>query len=160
MGSGERPSMVTPFEALFPALQPQSYQVTSPTDAAYNCIAWAAGDTQTWWWPDADELAYWPAGASRAETVAAFVIAFNTLGYAPCAGDELEAGFEKVALFADTQGRLLHAARQLPSGRWTSKMGELEDIEHGLHDLAGAAYGSVVQVLKRPVGGPQARQPG
>jgi hypothetical protein len=44
-----------------------------------------------------------------------------------------------------------HAARQLPSGRWTSKLGPMEDIEHALHDLTGMAYGSVVLVMKRPV---------
>jgi len=43
----------------------------------------------------------------------------------------------------------LHAARQLPEGRWTSKLGELEDIEHALHDLTGTVYGSVVLVMKR-----------
>lgn len=26
-------------------------------------------------------------------------------------------------------------ARQLPNGRWTSKLGEVEDIEHDLSDL-------------------------
>jgi hypothetical protein len=56
-----------------------------------------------------------------------------------------------VALFADAQGVLLHAARQLPGGRWTSKLGALEDIEHALQDLVGTEYGSVVQVMKRPV---------
>jgi hypothetical protein len=67
-----------------------------------------------------------------------------------CEGDELEAGFEKIALFANNQGIPLHAARQLPSGRWTSKLGELEDIEHTLRDLEGEEYGSVALVMKRP----------
>jgi hypothetical protein len=42
-----------------------------------------------------------------------------------------------------------HAARQLPNGRWSSKLGKLEDIEHALDDICGSAYGSVVPVLKR-----------
>lgn len=33
--------------------------------------------------------------------------------------------------------------------RWTSKLGELEDIEHDLTDLEGAAYGKVVLLMKR-----------
>jgi hypothetical protein len=33
-----------------------------------------------------------------------------------------------------------HAARQLPSGRWTSKLVLREDIEHDLHALSGEAY--------------------
>ena len=68
-----------------------------------------------------------------------------------CPGEELEAGFEKIALFVDNRDTPRHAARQLPNGRWTSKLGELEDIEHGLHDLEGAEYGSVVAVMRRPL---------
>lgn len=34
-----------------------------------------------------------------------------------------------------------HAARQLPNGRWTSKCGQAEDIEHDLRDLEGRLYG-------------------
>jgi hypothetical protein len=56
-----------------------------------------------------------------------------------------------IALFADKNDFPLHAARQLPSGRWTSKLGELEDIEHGLRDLEGDAYGTVVLIMKRPI---------
>lgn len=67
-----------------------------------------------------------------------------------CAGEELETGFEKVALFADADGFATHAARQLNNGRWTSKLGELEDIEHALRDLEGVEYGTVVLVMKRP----------
>jgi hypothetical protein len=38
-----------------------------------------------------------------------------------------------------------------PNGRWTSKMGILEDIEHALHDLEGIEYGVVALVMKRPM---------
>jgi hypothetical protein len=30
-------------------------------------------------------------------------------------------------------------------------LGELEDIDHNLHDLEGNQYGSVALVMKRPV---------
>jgi hypothetical protein len=72
------------------------------------------------------------------------------LGYLVCDQDQLETGYEKIALFA-LADLPKHAARQLPSGRWTSKLGPMEDIEHALLDLAGIVYGSVVLVLKRPV---------
>jgi hypothetical protein len=67
-----------------------------------------------------------------------------------CDDERLEAGYEKVALFA-LLGKPKHAARQLPGGRWTSKLGEWEDIEHALHDLTGMVYGSVALVMKRPL---------
>jgi hypothetical protein len=46
-------------------------------------------------------------------------------------------------------GKPKHAARQLANGRWTSKLGELEDIEHTLNGLDGIWYGSVMLILKR-----------
>lgn len=53
--------------------------------------------------------------------------------------------------FANEQGIPQHAARLQPNGKWTSKLGELQDIEHRLRDLEGEVYGSVVLVMKRPV---------
>jgi hypothetical protein len=150
--------MVDPLVERFPGLAKGGYRITSEANKDYNCIAYAAGDTGHWWWPlppDVEEV-FWPAGVAREETLAAFRAAFSSLGFAACTGHELESGFEKIALFADDQGSPLHAARQLPDGQWTSKLGELEDIEHALHDLSGDAYGSVVLVMKRPLAGQEA----
>ncbi len=145
--------MVERIERAFPGLRGTGYQITSPQDDKYNCIAWAAGDTTDWWWPDepdSPDSAYWPPSVPRVETLEAFRDAFTTLGYLPCGDDQLEPGFEKIALFA-LAGVPKHAARQLPNGRWTSKLGPMEDIVHALQDLAGAVYGSVVLLMKRPV---------
>jgi hypothetical protein len=139
-------------ERLFPRLQGAAYRITSSARDTYNCIVWAAGDTNRWWWPGDAAQTYWPVGIPRLETLMAFCDAFATLGYTTCEQADLEAGFEKIALFADADGIPTHAARQLSDGRWTSKLGILEDIEHALEDLTGAAYGSVVQILKRPLG--------
>ncbi len=143
--------MVAHLESLFPGLRGSPYAITSPSDDVYNCIAWAANDNGHWWWPDPSPQAYWPAGVQREESLAAFQEAFLSLGYLVCADEALEAGFEKVALFADADGFPTHATRQLTTGRWTSKLGELEDIEHALHDLEGVEYGSVVLVMRRQV---------
>jgi hypothetical protein len=53
-------------------------------------------------------------------------------------------------------GTPTHAARQLPDGTWTSKLGISEDIQHALDDLAGAVYRAVVQILKRALPTPMA----
>ena len=143
--------MIAHLESLFPGLRGSAYEVSSPPDDVYNCIAWAANDKLRWWWPDMLKKRYWAAGVLRDETLAGFQAAFASLGYAVCDGEGLEAGFEKVALFADADGFPTHAARQLDSGRWTSKLGEIEDIEHALRDLEGVEYGSVVLVMKRSV---------
>jgi len=128
--------------------------VTSPKSNGYNCIAWAAGDNTRWWWPvPLRGLNYWPRGIPREETLPAFIGAFGTRGFAPCADSSLQNGIEKVALFARRAGGLLiptHAALQLESGQWTSKMGPLEDINHVTCDAVnGPGYGEVVQYLSR-----------
>jgi hypothetical protein len=72
-------------------------------------------------------------------------------GFAVCEAGDAETGFEKVALYA-TSTFYTHAARQLPGGKWTSKLGRAEDIEHdSADDLAGGVYGSVVLFMKRKV---------
>jgi hypothetical protein len=58
---------------------------------------------------------------------------------------------EKVALHAK-HGCPTHIARQLPNGRWTSKLGRWEDIEHDEFDLTGNGldeYGDIAQYFKR-----------
>lgn len=115
-----------------PHLNPTNHRVTSPRKSRYNCIAWAAGSEDEWWSPV--QRYYWPADVPREQTVEAFEKAFVTLGYEECADGSLEEGWEKIAIFAKNTGdtaRLLptHVARQLQDGRWTSKLGTLEDIE-------------------------------
>jgi hypothetical protein len=145
--------MVVPIETRFPGLRTSPFEVTSPATRDYNCIAWAAGDTAHWWWPDLDpddDAVFWPPDIPLEETLDAFVAAFATLGYAPCSGEEPDPGFERVALFASA-GVPTHAARQLPSGRWTGKLGIREDIEHDLLAVSGEVYGTAVLFLKRPI---------
>src|SRR5438876_9111765 len=113
--------MVIGIEDLFPGLRGSTYQIEGPPDPVYNCIAWAAGATDIWWWPIGDpQRVYWPAGVPHEETLDAVQVAFATLGYAVCDHAEPEPGWEKVALFATAVGFPMHAARQLANGRWTS----------------------------------------
>src|SRR5262249_37186513 len=58
-----------------------------PTRRRYNCIAFAAGDTQNWWWADLTEEDTWPLGVARVATVEGFRDAFTTLGYVVCNDD-------------------------------------------------------------------------
>jgi hypothetical protein len=78
--------------------------------------------------------------------------AFLALGYTDCEMDgSLEVGFLKVALYG-SGGAYTHAARQLPSGKWTSKLGKGEDIEHDApEDVTSGVYGDVMGFMKKPV---------
>lgn len=139
----------------FPRLQDFNFEVTSPATRIYNCIAWAAEDNLRWWWSDPENICWWPPGVRRELTIAAFVDAFSTLGYRLHFDSSLEAGFEKVALYARslTTGELIptHAALQLGSGLWSSKLGMREDIMHEAPEaLESEVYGKVVCYLARP----------
>ena len=91
----------------------------------------------------------------REWTLSCFVKAFATKGYVKRANSSPERGIEKIAIYAtkEERGRLVpqHATRQLADGRWTSKIGELEDIKHlSLKDVNCRDYGSAVRFMKRP----------
>jgi hypothetical protein len=136
-----------------PRLTDHNHQLTSPCTNKYNCIAWAAGNDRRWWWPDARGVGYWPRGIARGLTLPAFEAAFATLGYETCVDGSVEDGFEKVAIYARMNGlavEITHAARQLSDGRWSSKMGTLEDISHNApEDVGGAVYGAPVRFMRR-----------
>jgi hypothetical protein len=138
-----------PLDQFFPQLVHTGYQIMSPRSTEYNCIAWAAGEQDRWWWPDDNNIYYWPTDAPREETMPAFITAYQTLGFAPCDDATLEPGSEKVAIYA-LAGKPTHVARQLSDGRWISKLGNCEDIEHTLDGLTGQVYGEVAQILRRP----------
>lgn len=134
-------------ENVFPKLASSGYQVTSPATARYNCIAWAAGDVEQWWEPTPEH--YWPDGVPFDFTTDALVRAFESLGFRICDDPSPQEGREKIAIYGDSQG-FTHAARQLPNGSWSSKLGQDVDIEHNSLDaLAGDVYGTVVHILER-----------
>jgi hypothetical protein len=111
------------------------FTITSPPTDEYNCIAWAASDHRRWWWPHPEH--YWPPQAPRELTMDAFVRAYALCGYSPCQDGSLEVGVEKIAIYAKATGEPKHASRQLATGRWTSKLGQSEDIEHDANGLDG-----------------------
>lgn len=135
----------------FPGLRGTVFKETSKPTTNYNCIAWAASESWRWWWPDPLRQYHWPKEAPRQRTLEAFVEAFKILGYTQCDTETLEAGFLKVAIFINDKNEPTHAARQLPSGAWTSKLGPNEDIEHELHAVSGRQYGAVAVIMKRPI---------
>lgn len=137
---------------LFPRLADEAFEITSPEDSRYNCVAWAAGDVKRWWWPAEPPFAYWPVGVPREESVESFIAAFASLGYAVTMSGQHETGFEKVAIFAASDGVPTHVARQLANGSWTSKLGRLEDISHlDVSGVGGSDYGEAVTFLRRPI---------
>lgn len=136
----------------WPHLNRENFDETSERDEGYNCAAWAADDTDNYWWPMPIKRRYfWPDGVQRDETLPSFVQAYATKGYAPCESADLEAGYEKIAIYADRHAIPQHVARQLATGRWTSKLGDEQDIDHATLDaLAGGLYGTPMVFMRRP----------
>jgi hypothetical protein len=151
VGSRTEADAVADVERWFSRLRTATYKVTSAYDRKYNCAAFAAGQTDTWWEPAAPD-GYWPPGVPSEYTVDAYAAAYRSIGFAECDTDTSEDGFEKIAIYGD-DGDFVHAARQLRSGVWTSKLGRAEDIEHEtLQQLEGNGqweYRFVVKLMKR-----------
>ena len=145
-------------ESNFPAARGDGYASTSPADPDYNCIAWAAGESSRHWWPTPHPVTgvFWPGGVPRKPTLQAFIQAYGSIDYKDCQRDgSLEEGYEKIALYVDANDVPTHAARQLPNGEWTSKLGPYKDIEHttpaALESSArgDTAYGKVATYMRR-----------
>ncbi|MEO8455261.1 MAG: hypothetical protein ABI454_08875 [Sphingomicrobium sp.] len=79
----------------------------------------------------------------------AYIAAFASRGYKRCKDGSLEEGVEKIAIYS-LHGVPEHAARQLESGIWTSKLGDLDDISHTLEALEKVHYGDVAVFMARP----------
>jgi hypothetical protein len=136
----------------FPNLKETDYRKTSDATPQYNCLSWAADESHRRWEPDAMAQLYWPSEAPRELTIESFVAAYATRGYEVCESVDAEEGFEKIALYADSDGLPTHAAKQLPNGHWTSKLGDFEDIEHfTLECLNGDLYGTPTLYMRRNV---------
>lgn len=153
----------------FPRLTNEDHRCTSDPVEEQNCIAYAAGDKLHFWWPVDDFPGslpaphFWPKKCPLEPTLEAFAAAFKLLGFELCGNDEdgqLEKGIEKIAILAvwittpDGQRHQepTHAAVQSPrrNGKWRSKMGEDEDIEHDeMNDVGGGIYGEVALFMKR-----------
>lgn len=135
----------------FPRLRDGDYDILSPADRRYNCIAWAAGDQTRFWWPFKLSGYYWPVPITSPATVELFISAFSTVGYSACENGELEVGTEKIAIYVGANGEPAHASRQRSDGKWLSKLGPFVDIVHATADaVGGSEYGEVARYMARP----------
>src|SRR5262245_32862257 len=87
-------------EQIFPLLKASDYRISAPATKHYNCIAWAAGDQDSWWQSELED-AYWPEGIPADGAVQSLVVLFQSLGYQVCVSRELVQEFEKVAIYAN-----------------------------------------------------------
>jgi hypothetical protein len=157
----------------FPNLAVAGYEITSCAADYPNCVGYALGDMEHFWDPDGAALRLPPYRWIlelpldwKLETVTA-IFSHDPYRYEPCGLDaNLEAGYEKVAIYVDDRdNEVSHVARQLMNGKWTSKLGPDEDIDHDTLEALEAdtlnfpnafpnAYGKIALVMKRRTTGP------
>jgi hypothetical protein len=136
----------------FPALKGgKGYEPKSKATIEYNCLAWALGIDWTRYDPAPHCPGYyWFPNVEREWTLKAIRKLVEFHDYKVCDSYELEDAYEKVVFYIDDDGVPQHFARQLSNGKWTSKLGELNDIEHdSLDSLIVPDYGKPQLVLKR-----------
>jgi len=139
-------------EAAFPALRGGTgYTNESRKTIVYNCLSWALGIDWTNYNPEPRCAGYyWFPGIDREWSVRTITQVVEKHSYQLCHDYELEEGYEKIVFYIDHSGSPEHFARQLSDGRWTSKLGKLNDINHdSLDSLAIPAYGKPQLVFKR-----------
>lgn len=137
----------------FPNSLTDKFYKTSEDTWDYNCIAWAYGINNKWLWPPIDPLVsstYWPPTVPAIVHINAFIQLFMEIGYEICDNEHFESGFEKVAIF-EKDSKPTHAAKQLPSGLWSSKLGSYFDATHTLNCANGGDYGYATVFMKRPL---------
>ena|ERR1017187_1286503 len=125
---------------------PEEYECISSEDERYNCLAWAVGIDSVVWIPNRLQGMrglYWPIRSSSLKE-AEVVEAYNAVGFVRCDGPDLQDGKEKIALFFDEDGDIIHAAWQRKTGVWSSKLSTWEDVDHANPALfEGLRYGRI-----------------
>lgn len=150
--------------AIFPKLsEDPDFLITSPSTNQYNCIAWAHGYSDRWMQPvdqtvstHLDFIFYWPDDIECDGDIKFLIRTFELKDYEICDRWEHEEGFQKIALYIETNStQYTHAAREIVSdknrcGKWTSKLGRGNDIQHGNpYSIEGEYYGRVYCFMKR-----------
>jgi hypothetical protein len=135
-----------------PQLTEKNCRKIADSDSRYNCLAFAAGDTDHVWDPGIDQGYYWPPTAPQEGTIRAWVEALRCVGFGGYDGRaaDLTPTLVKVVIFGRAF-QATHAARQLKDGRWASKLGDWEAMEHDTPELLeGPSYGTIQIFMSRP----------
>lgn len=128
-----------------PTSRATPYELRDPRP--YNCVAHALERRDGCYWPQDD--AKWFDGIARDGSLDAIIEAFERHGYTLCSDERRVRGMQKIAIYMGPDGPT-HVARQLASGKWSSKIGVNIDARHQLIDLEGPLYGRASVFLSRP----------
>lgn len=132
---------------------------TSHADPLYNCVAWAFGRANVFWWPDPWDPGVWPIEHDFTDYgLGAFRRLFETWGWRASENADYDSRLDKIALFVDSELTPTHLARMLHDGEysdigagaWSSKLAHGMDVAHELDALCGPdRYGVVNCIYER-----------
>lgn len=118
-------------------------------------MAFANGDERHFWEAGRHGGRYfWPPNVRQDNTADAWEQVFLNQGYERTENREVEAGFEKVAIYVSLDDMLASHVAISDGYTWLSKLGMGQDIAHSSLDLPEGdqrdEYGIVDRILKRP----------
>lgn len=145
------PPSVEDLYAQYPRLRASGHRITSPFDDEYNCVAWIERAFTSWVEPGIQ----WPPGVPTplgSSDLDCYIALFRLWGFEDAESPDLEPGFLKIAIYANGQ-EFEHVAKQLPSGAWSSKGGNLCDFRHeqleALNNCGVMKNATVVKYMRR-----------
>lgn len=147
-------------------MRPNDFRLSSPREPECSCLSYVVGDKERHWWPPGPLATrrsnlliqlgppdVWPVDLPPDATLANVCALLSRLGFVDC--EDAVAIDPKttlvVAIFLDSGTAPAHFAQQLPNGKWLSKLGGGNDIEHRTtHSVEGGANGTLAHKMCRP----------
>jgi hypothetical protein len=131
----------------FPNLKKgHNFKFTSFNTDQYNCISWAFEITNR----RTQLYDHLGKGIIDADE---YIQLFNKKGFCETQNRLFEKNKIKIAVYLKKDAfnyDFKHVARLLENGKWTSKLGDWEDIEHETpEDLIGASYGNNIIIMEK-----------
>lgn len=118
---------------------------TSLKGDEYNCAAWAIEIIDQW-------VEFKDKNGNYDLSIDRYVQYYEEHGFSKCDNKEPEYGIIKIAIYADEKEEFTHVARQIQGGKWTSKLGDWEDVEHNdLDVLSGQSYGKPHTFMQKKI---------
>ena len=132
----------------FPKLTDANHRKTSPESPHYNCFGWAILGREVLMGPK--DGWFWPADVPLDLRLSTFHLLLDALDFQRCESGDPELDFDRVLLYGSGEN-VTHAARQLESGKLTSKRGIFgDDIEHDTADaITGGEYFEILAYFRR-----------
>ena len=134
----------------FPSLHHDiNWKINSPEDGSYNCLAYAAVITDKFFWPGNRPEYTWHKDVPMDTQLPTLILFYEKHEFIECENFDFENGYQKIALYIKDD-EITHAARQLSTGLWCSKLGPSHDIIHSNpYTVEGNQYGRAVSAMKR-----------